>query len=145
MAFPISRSCNCLASLILRHLALSLHDWLVVDDEPPIVEVVCHTLEDEDIIVVPCEHGLRALPCIRALQPELVILDIQMPIVDGIQIFQQMRADPVTKDTPVIFFTANEHVLRQRLPNYKALNAELLPKPFHIFKLMDLVHKFLGN
>ncbi len=117
---------------------------VVVDDEPPIVDVVCDVLEDEGIQAVSCEHGQNAFRCIRRERPNLVILDIQMPVVDGIEIFQQMRADPVTEGIPVIFFTANAHVLKRRLPNYEALNAELLPKPFDVSKLLDTVQRALG-
>ncbi len=118
---------------------------IVVDDEPPIVEVVCDVLEDEGFHVVPCEHGREAFSCIRREHPRLVMLDIQMPQVDGIQVFQLMRADPVTADTPVIFFTANDHILRQKLPNYRQMGAELLPKPFDLTKLITLVEQVIDT
>ncbi len=117
---------------------------VVVDDEPEIVGVVCEVLEDEDIPVVPCEHGTRALCCIYQEQPSLVVLDVQMPGMDGIQIFQQMRAHPQTTTTPVIFLTANSHLVSQRVPNYREQNATLLPKPFDVVVLLDLVQSFLG-
>ncbi len=117
---------------------------VVVDDEPPIVEVVCDVLEDEGFRTVPCGHGREAFPCIRREAPQLVILDIQMPDVDGIQVFQQMRADPVTVDIPVIFFTANAHMLDRHLPNYQAMGASLLPKPFDVNKLVSLVEEVIA-
>jgi CheY-like chemotaxis protein len=112
---------------------------VVVDDEPPIVEVVCVVLEEEGFRTVACHHGPAAFPCIQDQAPELVILDIQMPDVDGIEIFQQMRSDGATAQIPVIFFTANAHILEQRLPNYRALGAVLLPKPFDVSRLITLV------
>ena len=112
---------------------------VVVDDEPAIVEMVCDALEDANVAADSCPHGTRAYACIRKKQPQVVILDIQMPGVDGIQLFHQLRADPSTRAIPVIFFTANAHKLRERLPDYQALGAELLPKPFHIDKLLDAV------
>ncbi len=116
---------------------------VVVDDEPEIVGVVCEVLEDEDIPVVPCEHGTKALGCIYEEQPRLVVLDVQMPGMDGIQIFQHMRAHPQTTTTPVIFLTANSHLVSRRIPNYKEMNAELLPKPFDLDRFIELVHSFL--
>jgi DNA-binding response OmpR family regulator len=92
---------------------------------------------------VPCAHGRDAFPCIRPETPQLVILDIQMPEVNGIQIFQQMRADPKTAATPVIFFTANAHILKRAVPNYRDLGAELLPKPFDLEKLIALVEEII--
>ncbi len=90
-----------------------------------------------------CAHGNAALACIYKEQPSLVVLDVQMPGIDGIQIFEAMRANPQTATTPVILFTANSHVVRQRLPNYQEQNAVLLPKPFDIVTFIDLVQGFL--
>ncbi len=112
---------------------------VVVDDEPPIVAVVCDVLEDEGFRTIACQHGHTAFSCIQDQAPELVILDIQMPEVDGIEVFQQMRADGATAQIPVIFFTANAHILEQRLPNYRAMGAVLLPKPFDVMRLITLV------
>ncbi len=118
---------------------------VVVDDEPPIVEVVCDVLEDEGFRTVPCEHGRAAFSCIRLEVPQLVILDVQMPHVDGIQVFEQMRADPATVDIPVLFFTANAHKLDRYLPNFRAMNAALLPKPFNVEKLISLVEQVIDT
>ena len=116
---------------------------VVVDDEPEIVGVVCEVLEDEEIPAVPCEHGTTALCCIYQEQPTLVVLDVQMPGMDGIQIFQHMRAHPQTTATPVIFLTANSHLVSRRIPNYKEMNAELLPKPFDLDGFIEVVYRFL--
>jgi putative two-component system response regulator len=118
---------------------------VVVDDDPPIVELVCATLEFEGIRTVPCMYGHEAFPCIRREQPQVVILDVQMPIVTGIQVFQQMRADPATAGIPVVFFTANAHLLRQQLPNYLTVNAQLLPKPFNLDALITTVGAALAK
>jgi CheY-like chemotaxis protein len=118
---------------------------VVVDDEPAIVDVVCDVLYDADVQGVPCISGHEANSCILDTRPQAVILDIQMPVVDGIEIFKRMRADPLTRDIPVIFFTANADKLKQRLPNYREMGAQLLPKPFQIDKLLDLVNRAISN
>ncbi len=105
--------------------------------------MVCEVLEDEEIPAVPCEHGTTALCCIYQEQPTLVVLDVQMPGMDGIQIFQHMRAHPQTTTTPVIFLTANSHLVSRRIPNYKEMNAELLPKPFDLDSFIEVVYRFL--
>ncbi len=117
---------------------------VVVDDEPAIVDLVCDALTDAEITAEGCPHGHRAYGCIQYKHPELVILDIQMPGVDGIELFWKLRDNPATHTLPVIFFTANAQVLYQRLPNYHALGATFLPKPFNINKLLDLVRKNLS-
>ncbi len=118
---------------------------VVVDDERQIVAVVCELLEDEDILAVPCDHGNKALGCIYEEQPSLVVLDVQMPGMDGIQIFQHMRSHPLTAATPVIFLTANSHIVSQRVPNFREQNANLVAKPFDFDTFLDLVDSLLGR
>ena len=117
---------------------------VVVDDEPEIVQVVCDVLEDEGIQASSCPHGRKALMCIRLKQPRVLLLDIQMPDVDGITLFQQLRADPATSSLPVIFVTANEHLLNTHLPDYRALGAQVLPKPFDLDALVNVVGRALA-
>jgi CheY-like chemotaxis protein len=116
---------------------------IVVDDEPPLVDLVCDVLNDEGIAAKPCPHGHEAHPCIRREQPKAVILDIQMPEVDGIQLFYLLRSDPATAHIPVIFFTANANHLLRRYPNYDQLGATLIRKPFHVEELIDVVTQTL--
>lgn len=118
---------------------------VVIDDEPEIVGLVCEVLEDEDLAVVSCTHGYSAYPCICAARPQVVILDVQMPGVDGLQVFEQMRADPATQGIPVIFFTANGERLLRKLPHYQSMGAKLLPKPFDLDKLLTMVGQALGS
>src|SRR5687767_9209646 len=86
---------------------------VVIDDDRPIAEVVCEVLDEDGIPTSSCPYGEQAQACIRRKQPDLVILDIQMPGVDGIELFLRLRADPATAALPVIFFTANAHILRK--------------------------------
>ena len=118
---------------------------VVVDDEAAIVEVVCDALEDVDVATVGCVHGTEAHACIRRAQPGLVILDVQMPGVDGVEVFRSMRADPEMQAIPVIFFTANTQKLKQRLPEYESMGATLLPKPFNVMRLLDMVKVALAR
>src|SRR5919202_4213031 len=116
---------------------------VVVDDEPAIVEVVCDVLDEVDVVPIAGLSGARAIPCIIETQPQAVILDVQMPEVDGIEVFQRIREHPSTSSIPVIFFTANADKLKWRLPDYDEHGADLLPKPFDVGKLLDLVQKVL--
>lgn len=118
---------------------------MIVDDEPPLVELVCEGLEWAGIHAISCTKSDEAFRQILQHQPAVVILDIQMPEVDGLKIFRQMRADPLTRSTPVIFFTGHVAKLQRWLPNYQALGAELLPKPFDLNTLLLLVRKSLDN
>src|SRR5918997_2195943 len=90
---------------------------LIVDDEPAIAAVVCAVLEESDIPADACPVGWEAQRCIREQQPKVVILDVRMPSVDGIQLFYTLRADPRTRTIPVIFLTANPQNVERELPN----------------------------
>ena len=117
---------------------------VVVDDEPAIVEVVCDALSDVEVEAIGCTSGYKANDYIVQYRPKVVILDVQMPGVDGVEVFRKMRSDSATVDIPVIFFTANADKLKQRLPDFRTLNAELLPKPFNVLKLLDMVQQILS-
>lgn len=117
---------------------------IVVDDESAIVQVVSDVLMDAGVDAVACTHSVDANECIRDLKPSVVLLDVQMPLIDGIEVFQTMRADPATSNIPVIFFTANSDKLTQRLPDYEEQGAMLLPKPFNLVKLLSLVRNALA-
>ncbi len=115
---------------------------VVVDDEPPIVGLLCDTLDDAGYTAVSCLFGAKAYPCVLEHLPQLVLLDVQMPGVDGIQVFEQIRSNPLTMAIPVIFLTANSQLVKQRLPDYRARGAALLPKPFDLETLLNLVEQF---
>ena len=117
---------------------------IVVDDDPALVELICDVLNDEGIATESCPYGHKAHPCISRKQPKAVILDIQMPQVDGIQLFTTLRADPATAIIPVIFFTANAHRLLHWYPNFEELDATLVQKPFDLTQFIKTVTETLA-
>ena len=78
---------------------------LVVDDEPDVVEVIGHTLEGDEFEVLRAYDGISALDMVEAEKPDLVLLDIMMPMMSGYEVCEQLKANPVTQDIPVICFT----------------------------------------
>ncbi len=118
---------------------------VVVDDEPAIVDIVCDILDDVAIATQGCQRADQAHALIRQTQPWLVLLDVQMPGLDGVSIFHQLQADPATWHIPVIFCTANPTQLRECLPDYATRGVGLLPKPFRIPALLALVEQALAG
>ena len=114
-------------------------DVLIIDDDVNIQEVVNDVLEDADIRAETCTLGWKAHLCIRQARPRAVILDVMMPGVDGIRLFYLLRADPSTRDIPVIFLTAAPQKVLQELPNYAEMGAVLVAKPFDIDALLESV------
>lgn len=118
-------------------------DVIVIDDDSTVVQLVCDILNDEAIATEACPYGYAAHHCIQLKQPKAVILDIQMPQIDGIELFTSLRADPATASIPVIFFTANAQRLLHWYPNFKELDATLVPKPFDVKQLIEVVTQTL--
>jgi len=79
---------------------------LVIEDEPDILEVIQYNLEREGAKVITCRNGEQGLSRIRTDNPDLVVLDLMLPGMDGVEVCRQVKADPVTRDIPVIMVTA---------------------------------------
>ncbi|MBW4612940.1 MAG: hybrid sensor histidine kinase/response regulator [Desmonostoc vinosum HA7617-LM4] len=79
---------------------------LVVDDTPANLEVICETLGDAGYEVITAIDGDRALKRVQTHPPDLILLDVQMPGIDGFETCQQLKANPATANIPVIFMTA---------------------------------------
>ena len=111
----------------------------VVEDDVALRGLVATVLDEANFHVEVCPLGWQAHLCIRKYLPKVVILDVQMPTVDGIELFYLLRADSMTASIPVIFLTANPGKVHHELPNYQDMGAVLLPKPFNLQELLDLV------
>jgi two-component system, OmpR family, alkaline phosphatase synthesis response regulator PhoP len=79
---------------------------LIADDEPDIVEIISYNLVKEGYEIYSAKNGIEALDKINAIKPDLVILDIMMPKMNGVEVCQTLRAKPEFNDTLIIFLTA---------------------------------------
>jgi DNA-binding response OmpR family regulator len=79
---------------------------LVVDDEPDLVELIRHHLVREHYEVVTAHDGERGLAEARVRLPDLILLDLMLPGIDGLEICRRLRADPRTKSIPIVMLTA---------------------------------------
>ena len=79
---------------------------LVIEDESDILEVIQYNLEREGHKVIACRDGEEGLSRIRTENPDLVILDLMLPGIDGVEVCQRVKSDPVTNAIPIIMVTA---------------------------------------
>ena len=79
---------------------------LVVDDEAPILDVLVYNLVKENFDVTTAMDGHEALQKCKTFVPDLVILDLMLPVMDGLQVCRQLRSDPRTKDIRILLLTA---------------------------------------
>lgn len=94
----------------MTNLPTSNGDILIVDDTPENLHLLSQMLEDYGYDVRSVISGSTALMGIRAQAPDLVLLDINMPEMNGFEVCQQLKTDPSTQDIPVIFISALNEV-----------------------------------
>lgn len=81
---------------------------LIVDDEPDIIEFLQYNLEKEGFEVFSANNGESGLALAKKTKPDLIILDIMMPVMDGVEVCRQLRAQPAFQSTVITFLTARE-------------------------------------
>jgi two-component system, response regulator len=91
---------------------MSTIDILLVEDDPRDLELTLRTLKKNNIAnhIVVARDGAEALECLRSgtARPRLVLLDLKLPKVSGLEVLTQMRQDPATKNTPVVILTSTD-------------------------------------
>lgn len=118
---------------------------LIIDDEPRLTAIVREALEATGRYLIKEENrSLRALHAARHFQPDLILLDVIMPELDGRDVAVQMRADPALQDVPIVFVTslAPDGVIGSTgfLGGYT-----FVAKPFRIADLVNCVDEMLGD
>jgi two-component system OmpR family response regulator len=114
---------------------------LIVDDDPRLLHVVSMylTIEGYDVDAEP--DGAEGLRALERARPDLVILDIMMPGIDGIEACRRIRANATTAQTPVLMFSAlSEEAEAARLAGADGM----LPKPFNLPALAEAVKTFFA-
>ena len=79
---------------------------LLVDDEPEILDLYSVVLEREGVDVITAPNGRVGVEMAKERKPDLILLDLKMPVMDGVEAFNALKEDPETKDLKVIFLTA---------------------------------------
>ena len=117
---------------------------LIVDDEPNIVQLVRITLEDNRVQVLEAADGATALDRAAAFRPDLVLLDVDLPDVSGLEICRRLKQDRQLAKTKVVMLTA----AAQRADVARGLAAgadEYLTKPFSPVRLLSLVEQLMPH
>jgi class 3 adenylate cyclase len=102
---------------------------LIVDDEPLNVDYLEQELEDLNYHILTATNGREALDKIQSERPDLVLLDIMMPVLDGFAVMAQIKADPLLRDIPVIVISAAND-LENVVKGIQQGAEDYLPKPF---------------
>ena len=113
---------------------------LLAEDERPLREVLAQALEWSGYRVLQAYHGRHALQLVDRERPDLVISDVMMPLVGGIELCQRLKADPATAAIPVILMSAAGAHVAQDAPA-----DAVVVKPFDLDALDSLVHRLLAG
>jgi DNA-binding response OmpR family regulator len=115
---------------------------LVIDDEPPSRLLCRANLEAEAIEVIEADDGAIGLARARSEQPDVILLDVMLPGLDGWGVAEELLADERTKDIPIVFLTARAE-LRDRARGLELGGVDYVTKPFNPLELASRVRKLL--
>jgi sigma-B regulation protein RsbU (phosphoserine phosphatase) len=118
-------------------------DILVVDDTPANLRLLSKMLNEQGYRVRPVLDGRLALAAAQAKLPDLILLDIRMPDLDGYQVCEQLKDDSRTQDIPIIFISALDAV-KDKVKAFTVGGVDYITKPFHIEEVLARVETHLA-
>jgi CheY-like chemotaxis protein len=113
---------------------------LVVDDEPVLRTIVREILHEEGYAVIEAADGRVMLEIMARERPDLVLMDVMMPGIDGREAYRQLRSNPEHRDVPVVMMSAGVRPIRLD-PSI----AGFMAKPFDVTQLIELVARLIGH
>jgi two-component system response regulator VicR len=115
-----------------------------IEDEPEMIDLVKLILGRKGFELVGAVGGREGLETVRQLKPDLVLLDLMMPDMDGWEVYQKMKTDEELKEIPVIVVTAKAQSIDKVLGLHIAKVEDYVTKPFGPQELLQAVNKVLG-
>jgi DNA-binding response OmpR family regulator len=116
-----------------------------IEDEPEMIELIQLILNRRGFEVLGAQGGKEGLQMVRETLPDLVLLDLMMPEMDGWEVYQQMKAEESTRNIPVIIVTAKAQNIDKVLGLHIAKVDDYIAKPFGPQELIDSVEKILSR
>jgi DNA-binding response OmpR family regulator len=120
-----------------------LKNILCVEDEPEMIDLMRLILGRRGFEVRGANGGVEGLRMIRESKPDLILLDLMMPDMDGWEVYQQLKADESTRDIPVVVVTAKAQSIDKVLGLHIAKVDDYIAKPFSPQELLSSVEKIL--
>lgn len=116
-----------------------------IEDEPEMIDLVRLILGRKGFNVIGANGGIEGLETVRKELPDLVLLDLMMPDMDGWEVYQQMKADEGLRDIPVVVVTAKAQSIDKVLGLHIAKVDDYITKPFGPQELLESVEKIIGE
>ena len=115
-----------------------------VEDDPEMIDLVTLILNRRGFVVKGA-HGGQGLELVLQEKPDLILLDLMMPDVDGWDLFQQFKSNEITKNIPIIIITAKSQPIDRVLGLYIAKVEDYISKPFHPQELLASIERVLSS
>src|SRR5208283_3630332 len=125
-----------------KQLTSALEEILVVDDTPASLRLLTELLTQHGYHVRPAEDGALALESVAAKTPDLILLDVSMPGMDGYEVCRRLKADEKSSRIPVIFISAFGDT-RQKVTGFEAGGIDFITKPFEAEEVLARVRTHL--
>ncbi len=116
-----------------------------IEDEPEMVDLIGLILGRKGFDLIGAIGGREGIDAVRQLKPDLVLLDLMMPDMDGWEVYQHMKADDELKSIPVIVVTAKAQSIDKVLGLHIAKVDDYVTKPFGPQELLQSVNRVLGT
>jgi two-component system response regulator VicR len=116
---------------------------MVVDDEPDVVDLIKLVLESDGYTVITAYSGKESLEKLDKETPDLILLDIMMPQMDGWEVFRRIRADERTANIPVAMLTAKTQSIDKMIGLHVVKVDDYITKPFGRSELLERIKKIL--
>jgi two-component system cell cycle response regulator DivK len=117
---------------------------LIVEDHPINLELVTALLEEMGFEVLPARSAEQGLALAMAARPDLILMDVQLPRMNGYEVTRRLKADPRTTHTPVVAVTAQVQEGEEQRARAAGC-AAYLPKPLNAERFKETVRQFLGG
>ena len=117
---------------------------LCIEDEDEMIDLLRMILERKGFEFTGANSGQKGLDMVREVMPDLILLDLMMPGVDGWEVYRQLKADEELMDIPVIVVTAKAQSIDKVLGLHIARVDDYITKPFGAQDLLDSIHHALG-
>lgn len=116
---------------------------LVIEDDPSILRLIKYTLEREGYQVLTASNGLEGLRKAKREEPDLTILDVMLPGIDGFEICHRLRAEPQTAQLPILMLSAKTQE-KDKVAGFKVGADDYLTKPVHPSEIVSRVETLLA-
>jgi CheY-like chemotaxis protein len=117
---------------------------LIADDDPDILNIVSVSLETQGYVVYKAANGREAVEVARKFKPDLILMDMMMPVMSGYDAVAALKADPTTEPIPIVGLSAKAMATDIELASGIGIDG-YITKPFRIAQVLSVIEGYMGS